>query len=137
MDTELGSLERVGRFWQGMIALPHHGSVPVRLSGTRTAPDPVSLALARELPRRLPALIPAIEKALFEHYEPYREAADPLRGLDTPPEVWQHVTPRFVTIEPLSGVPTVELAYETRWDVEHTVAARFQDWALRELCGSV
>jgi hypothetical protein len=42
-----------------------------------------------------------------------------------------------VLIEALGGVDTVEVAYRTEWDPEHTVGARFQRWALTELTGSV
>jgi hypothetical protein len=42
-----------------------------------------------------------------------------------------------VLIEALGGVDTVEVAYRTEWDPEHTVGARFQGWALTELNGSV
>ena len=38
---------------------------------------------------------------------------------------------------PLDGVDTVEIAYRTDWDTEHTLGARFQGWALIELNGSV
>jgi hypothetical protein len=42
-----------------------------------------------------------------------------------------------VLIEPMRRVDTVEIAYRTAWDEEHTVGARFQDWAFVELNGSV
>jgi hypothetical protein len=144
-DAELGVLERAGGYWEGTIALAGHGELPLRISGTRAGPDATSLGLARELRRRMPELRPAIQAALFEHYGPYRDAAggedtdhpDLEPALATPAEVWNHITPRYVSVAPLSGVPTVELAYEAEWDVEHTVAARFQSWAFLELCGSV
>jgi hypothetical protein len=51
--------------------------------------------------------------------------------------VWGHVSLVRVLIEALGGVDTVEMAYRTEWDTEHTVGARFQEWALTELNGSV
>ena len=42
-----------------------------------------------------------------------------------------------VRIEASRGVDTVEIAYRTEWDPEHTVGARFQGWTLTELNGSV
>ena len=57
--------------------------------------------------------------------------------LNRPAEVWEHISLVRVLIEPLDGVDTVEIAYRTDWDTEHTVGARFQRWALVELNGSV
>ena len=56
--------------------------------------------------------------------------------LDHSEQVWKHVSLVRVLIEPLNRVDTVEIAYRTDWDVEHTVGARFQNWALVELNGS-
>jgi hypothetical protein len=42
-----------------------------------------------------------------------------------------------VLIEPLDGVPTIEIALSVAWDEEHTLGARIQEWRLLELCGSV
>ena len=42
-----------------------------------------------------------------------------------------------VRIEPLSDIETVEIAYRAAWDEEHILGARFQNWALIELNGSV
>lgn len=54
-----------------------------------------------------------------------------------PEDVWRHVTPAHVLVETMQGVWTVEIAFETAWDIEHTVGARFQDWRFIELNGSV
>ena len=51
--------------------------------------------------------------------------------------MWGHISVVRVLIEPLDRVETVEIAYRTDWDTEHTLGARFQDWALIELNGSV
>ena len=119
--------------------------MPLLLAGPRAAPGEASLGLARELGHRYAALLPAIERALFEHCEPYSGAEEPGEGepvpevprLSGPEQVWGHVSLVRVRIEALSGVDTVELAYRTGWDPEHTVGARFQGWALTELNGSV
>jgi len=145
-DPTVGTLVRQGRYWRGRITLGSDGDAPLLLAGRRAAPGEASLGLARELGSRYPALRPAIERALFDHYEPYSHAAesgevDPLDDevprLDRPEHVWGHVALVRVLIEPLSGVDTVEIAYRTDWDKEHTVGARFQSWALVELNGSV
>ena len=59
------------------------------------------------------------------------------RALGVPEQVWGHISLVRVLIEPLGGVDTVEIAYRTDWDTEHTLGARFQGWALIELNGSV
>ena len=54
-----------------------------------------------------------------------------------PDEVWPHVRPVRVLIERMGGRETVEIAYRVAWDEEHTLGARFQDWSLVEVNGSV
>jgi hypothetical protein len=144
-DPELGDLVRKGGYWRGRISLGSQRDVPLLLAGARSAPDAASLGLVRELGSRYPTLRPAIEGALFEHYEPYLQAlesgeTEPLGDiprLAAPEQVWRHVALVRVLIEPLGGVDTVEIAYRTESDEEHTLGARFQGWALTELNGSV
>ena len=107
------------------------------LSGGRAAPDPDSVSLARELIARYATLRPAIARALFDHYEPSRESDEGIPGLSGPEHVWAHVSAERVLIEPMSRLDTVEIAYRTAWDEEHTLGARFQGWQLVELNGSV
>ena len=97
------------------------------LAGNREAPDPIALGLAKELPDRFKSLMPKIQTGLFEHYAPYKEAVDageetgsPCPSVASPEAVWPHVTPAHVLVEPLQGVPTVEIAFQVAWDVEHT-----------------
>jgi hypothetical protein len=135
-DPVVGDLVRQGGYWRGVMSLGSASGVPLLLAGPRPAPGEASLGLARELGARYAALCPAIERALFEHYEPYSGAADVPR-LSDPEQVWGHVSAVRILIEALGGVDTVEIAYRTEWDPEHTVGARFQRWALTELNGSV
>jgi hypothetical protein len=140
-DPVMGNLVRRGGYWRGVITLGSEGGVPLLLAGPRAAPGEPGLGLARELGRRYPALVPVIEAALFEHYEPYAESAESgeeeVPRISRPEQVWGHVALVRVLIEALGGVDTVEIAYRTAWDTEHTVGARFQGWALTELNGSV
>lgn len=144
-DPVVGSLVRRGGYWRGRISLGSESEVPLLLTGPRAAPGEAGLGLARELGPRYAALLPTIERALFEHYEPYAEAVESgeaghlgkVPRLGRPEQVWGHVSLVRVLIEPLGGVDTVEIAYRTGWDTEHTVGARFQGWALIELNGSV
>ena len=144
-DPIVGTLVRHGGYWRGLISLGSERDVPLLLAGPRAAPGDANLGLARELGPRYAALRPAIERALFEHYEPYFEAVESgeaehlgkIPRLSRPEQVWGHTSLERVLIEPLSGVDTVEIAYRTEWDIEHTVGARFQRWVLIELNGSV
>lgn len=144
-DPMLGDLVRQKGYWRGAISLGAESGVPLLVAGPRAAPAEVGLELARELGQRYATLRPAIERALFEHYEPYAEAAssgeeearEDVPRLRGPADVWAHVSLVRVLIEPLGGVETVELAYRAAWDTEHTLGARFQGWALAELNGSV
>jgi hypothetical protein len=136
-DTTLGELVHRGGYWRGQISLGSDGPVPLLLAGGGAAPGESRLALARELLSRYPGLRSAIAGALFQHYEPYSDEAEDVPKLTGPDQVWQHVTPVHVRIEPLNRVESVEIAYRTAWDEEHTLGARFQNWALVELNGSV
>jgi hypothetical protein len=136
-DATLGALVRRGGYWRGQISLGSDGDVPLLLAGGGAAPGESSLVLARELVSRYSALRTAIASALFEHYEPYSEELGDIPKLGGPDQVWKHVTPVHVRIEPLDRIETVEIAYRTEWDEEHTLGARFRDWALVELNGSV
>lgn len=143
-DGQLGEFRRSHGYWKGTLALPAVGTFSLSLAGSRQAPDQVALELARELPGRFEALMPKIQTGLFEHYKPYREAVDsgeqtgsPCPEIAGPESVWSHVSPAHILIEPLGGVPTVEIAFRAAWDVEHTLGARFQGWQFFELNGSV
>jgi hypothetical protein len=145
-DPQLGLLERTRGRWKGSITLPGGGVVTLLLAGGRARPDERSLLLARELPRHYPGLRAEIARRLFEHYEPYREAiasgeqvagAAPPPEIQAPGEVWPHTQLERVLIEPLGGLPTVEIAYRVAWDEEHTVGAWIRNWRVFELCGSV
>jgi hypothetical protein len=136
-DATLGALVRRSGYWRGQISLGSDGDVSLLLAGGGAAPGEPRLALARELASRYPALRSAIARALFEHYEPYSDEAGDIPKLTDPDQVWKHVSLVHVRIEPLSRTETVEIAYRTAWDEEHTLGARFQDWALVELNGSV
>ena len=144
-DPTLGSLGRKGGYWRGQIRLGPDGEAPLLLAGGRGAPDQANVELARALVSKYIALRPAIERSLFEHYEPYAEAgasgsADVQEGiprLSGSGQVWNHVSLVRVLIEPLGGTETVEIAYRTEWDTEHTLGARFQNWVLVESNGSV
>jgi hypothetical protein len=143
-DEKLGDLRRSGRYWKGSLVLAPCGTFRLAIAGSRNAPDPIALGLAKELPDRFKSLTPKIQAGIFEHYAPYKEAVDagqntgsPCPNVASPEAVWPHVTPAHVLVEPMRGVPTVEIAFRLAWDIEHTVGARFRDWEFIELNGSV
>jgi hypothetical protein len=145
-DDQLGELKWSGGYWKGTIPLGSHGDVEIRVSGNRKEPARESLVLARELGSRFESLVPQIQNSLFEHAEPYLEAdraGELVDGEEAVPEipdaesVWPHVSVEHVLFESMEGITTVEIAFSVAWDDEHTVGARFQNWELIELCGSV
>jgi hypothetical protein len=143
-DRRLGEFRRSGGYWKGALAIAPLGTFRLALAGNREAPDAIALLFATELPDRFKSLMPKIQTGLFGHYAPYKEAVDAGEGTGSPcptvasPEaVWPHVRPVHVLVEPLEGVPTVEIAFKVAWDIEHTVGARFQNWQFIGLNGSV
>ncbi|MCB1932405.1 MAG: hypothetical protein KDI45_08025 [Candidatus Accumulibacter sp.] len=145
-DAQLGELQRSGGLWRGSIGALDGTRVPLAISGSRKEPDAQALRAAREVAGRFAGWRPIIEKALFDHYQPYAEAlADddsPADGCPATPlarasEVWPLVTLVYVAVTPLDDALTTELGYMTSWDEEHTLGARFQGDSFVELCGSV
>jgi len=144
-DPTLGTLVGAWGRWRGQIGLGPGPAMPLVLTGDWAAPHAARLHLARELPTRYPPLVPTIEEALFEHYEPYGEAIaagdEPphprVPVLTQPEQVRPYVIPVRVLIEAVGGVDTVEIAYRAAWDDEHTLGARIQGWRLVGLNGSV
>lgn len=152
LDPHLGRFERRGGRWCGRIALgalgAHGalGTVELHLAGDLKAPSPAALELATSLPAQYRALLPQIEKALLDHYAPYREvllAGTPpeerarFPQIDSVDELWDHVTVRSVEIDPKQDAFDTEVAYAVTWDEQHTLGARIELGRLIELCGSI
>lgn len=102
--------------------------------------------MARSLSSEFSAWKHVVEIALFGHYKQHAEALtagaapvtrEQLPEIEKPSQVWPQVTLAFVSVSPLDGELTAELGYDTAWDEEHTLGARFQDGQFIELCGSV
>ena len=141
-DPALGVLARSRGYWRGRLPLGATRDVFLLIAGGRQGPDGAALALARELPSRYASLQVLIGVALFEHHLPYWQEIDASEAEQKAPpqsaaEVWPHVTPVHVIIDPLNRDFTVEIGYTAVWDVEHTLGARLSDWRLVELNGSV
>jgi hypothetical protein len=143
-DSEFGEFTRSHGHWSGRVVLAPSGQFCLSLAGDRHTPHPLALQLSRELQKRFSSLVAQIQQGLFEHYLPYKEAVEAgiEMGSSFPKiadkvEVWSHVKPAHVLIEPLKGQWRVEIAFTTDWDIEHTVAAIYSDWQFIELNGSV
>ena len=147
-EPVLGHWVRRGGVWVASYELPGHAEeVEVEVCGSKTEPDPEALQLAIELPVQYVGLVEPIRAALFEHYEPYREAfelgdlpVDEIPMLEGSDEVWPHVALEGVAIVAMEDGLMAEVRYETAWDIEHRVGARIYRrkgaWVLDELCGS-
>lgn len=137
-DSEFGEFTRSRGHWNGRIVLPPTGIFCLSLAGDHDCPHPHAhaLRLLRELRERFRSLVPKMELGLFEHYLPYKEAVEagiemrnPFPQIANAIEVWQHVKPAHLLIEPLNGQWRVEIAFTTDWDIEHTVAAIYSDYS--------
>lgn len=133
VDPELGEFRRARGLWRGTLSL-NGDPIPLALSGPRAGPDLAAVEVAREIASGYPSWRPAIETALFEHYEPYAEEGVTIGAAA---DVSSHANVVFVSVTPLDGQPVVEIGYEVAWDEEHTLGARIRDGQLLELSGSV
>ena len=135
----LGELQRSGGAWHGTVTLGGQ-SIPLMLEGPRSGPEHEALRLARAIPDQWSAWRQPISAALFEHYEPYGDAADDGESLspkvDGPGAAWSLAQIRSVSVTRLGGDWTVEIAIAVPWDEDHLLGARFRDGEWFELCGS-
>ena len=152
-DPDLGRFKRRGREWIGSIELPGEEPVELALEGSRETPSPVTLAAAKELPNRLPSLVPDISRGLFEHLEPYLDALntepDFAERLESPDDLQRILaissaeqawsSARLIGVEVVleKSKTRVLIKMATPWDIEHTLGAYFDDWVFQELNGSV
>jgi len=149
-DPQLGELRFPFGFdyclWRGAIALVPGKSIPLAIAGNADGPDSDALSIARDLVEKFPSWSASIEKALYEHYEPYGEAlasgelkhkGDPLPNITKPSDVWPLISWIHVSVAPLGGGLVTEIGLTVLWDEEHTLGARFEAGKFLELCGSV
>src|SRR5262249_45361140 len=105
-DPQLGEFRRSRGLWRGVVLLAGR-TVPLAVSGSRAAPDPQALDIARAITSSYVGWRPVIERALFEHYSPYADAIaageselsqDALPRIDEPSAVWPHTHAEFVQV---------------------------------------
>ena len=142
-DQQLGTLERRHGKWVGMVTLPPHGQVELRVAGDRAAPDAASLRLAADASAQFSAVHGELASQLLEHYLPYQDAwqCNDLenRGveLSVPEDVWAHVLVPSIEVDARRVESPIEFRLEVGWDQEHTLGALVRDGTLVELNGSV
>lgn len=132
-DPELGVLHRRRGRWRGEVRLPATaagpaGALPVSVPGSRRAPSPEALVVARRVAVELERCATTIEAALDEHRRDC--GIPPLVGTVEP-------VPLGLAVITLERRLVLELAYRVPWDDEHTLGARFVDGELIELNGSI
>jgi len=145
VDPALGELKRSGGRWRGRIEMSGK-VVPFAVSGPRGHPDPEAVAAMAALPGVWGQNSGSVARALLDHLAPYREAvaageeeapSQPLPPADRPADIWATVDVRSVSVTPLAGKLTSEVALAATWDEEHTLGARFHGPVFVELNGSV
>ena len=133
-----GPLRYSRGLWRGVVALEPERPLVLFLPGPRDAPSADGLRIA-ELARQWWAQVrQQVEAELFEHYEPYRDAAVPgVPQLSSPSEVWPHVVLSSVQVRPYNAPDELQIALRVAWDDEHTLGALIRDGRLTELNGSI
>jgi hypothetical protein len=141
-DNRLGALTYAKSYWRGPVALVSQHDIPLLIGGNRKEPDAQCLAIAYDIVVRYPALIPAIETALYEHYLPGKEAYDAgefpemtdiFPTIKSAQEVWPHTRLSYIAV---NTNLMLEFAYDTAWDIEHTLGVSFKDWKYYGFNGS-
>ena len=145
-DPVLGQLRRSRGHWRGAIVLAGTADIALIVAGSRAGPDATARDLATVAAALWSSQRASIERAVFEHVEPYLEAiaageADArervLPQVDSAAAIGPHIAVRYVAVIPLDGSLLTEFGLTVPWDEEHTLGARFRDGRLLELCGSV
>jgi len=141
----LGTLKWRRGCWRGELALFGGHRLPLILAGSRKGPDEEALAQAIAVPGTLRDIQPQLGRALFEHYEPYAEAAqeghlnpdsEQFPDISGPAQALAQARPEAVVIVSIDGEIAAEVCYTVPWDEEHIVGARFRGSRWIELCGS-
>jgi hypothetical protein len=145
-DSRLGELRFRRDRWTSLSA-SCFGETDVELSipGTRQGISPDARQLLESVERQYPDIKRQALAHIQEHYEPYAESVDELdenaaavvRSIRTPEALWSHLTLVRVWVGAYGNAGDVELAYETGWDVEHTIGLTISDGHVTNLCGSV
>jgi len=146
VDPRLGEL-RFGRGRWTSAGASCFGETNVKLSipGTSQGISPDARHLLESVERQYSDIKTQALAHIQDHYEPYAEmvedldenAAAVVRSIRTPTDLWSHLTLVRVWVGAYGNAGDVELAYETEWDVEHTIGLTLSGGRVTRLCGSV
>lgn len=139
----LGVFRWVRGCWRGEMALPNGSVVPLIIGGTRKGPDHAALRHAENFGPDLKSVEAQLMHELFEHYEPYAEAArqgeieaSGFPQVHNGSEALGMAEVEAVVVVELDRSLATEVCYRVPWDEEHTLGARFRGRNWVELCGS-
>jgi len=145
-DPRLGTLRYArGRWTSDAAACFGQRDVALRIPGSRSAIASDARELLEGLERQYGVIRAQMLPYLQEHYAPYAENADELSekavkvigAIREPEDLWGHITLVRVWVG-ARGLPgSVELAYETAWDIEHTIGVTISGAKIADFCGSV
>src|SRR4051812_23126523 len=132
-DPRLGTFVRRHGHWIGSYELPPHGAVELRVTGDRKQPAAEALKLVSTLSDQYAALKLKIADALFEHYEPGRDAwnagefdgaLESFPELTSATDIWEHVRALRIDVDLSRRAFPIEIRLAAAWDEEHTLGVR-------------
>ena len=145
-DARFGEL----RYWRGhwtsrSAACFGMSRVEVHVPGTRDGLLTDARELFESVESSYPALKPQILAHFHEHYEPYadmlaelpEDEAALVRSIHAPEDLWTHARLIEVLVNAYGNAGTVELRYDTDWDIEHRLGVTISGGVVTDFCGSV
>lgn len=145
-DPQFGALRYArGRWTSSTATCFGQRDVHLRIPGSRDAIESDARGLLEDLERQYGAIRAQALPYLQEHYQPYAENADRLadparvliRSIRGPEDLWGHIKLVRVWVNAYGTPGRVELAYETAWDIEHTIGISISGGRITDFCGSV
>ena len=147
-DPWLGEISHGFGKWKGNAAKIFDAeSVEIRIPGDKNGPSSDAINNLKKLEGCYPSMKGELAKTLFEeHYKPGKEAFDsgefgdlideyPI--IESPEAIWPFVGVVRVWVNSYGNKGKIEIAYETEWDIEHTLGFVFENCKVIEFCGSV
>src|SRR5262245_26739540 len=145
-DPRLGELRYSRGNWTSKTAKSFgENGVLLRIPGDRVGVGSKGLELLHGVEHQYSRIKDAALPHFQTHYEPYAQNVDELphdaavviRRIRGPEDLWANVKLVRVWVNAYGKTGDVELAYDTAWDVEHTVGIRVSGGDVIDFCGSV